>query len=135
MRHSQCTSEPLLNVWQGKDGTVECAHCTCTATLSEVCLHVGAILFYVEVNRCLKTSIYCVPVEYTFKCQHYHIFKDICDINFVGPGKLLLILCISGVYLQMSTLSHFQGYVIPILSGHGAYRHTQPVCKVLISCI
>ena len=48
MRLNSKSHEPW--VVAALDGVVQCAHCTCMAGLGEVCSHVGAILFKVEMG-------------------------------------------------------------------------------------
>nr|XP_008197544.2 PREDICTED: uncharacterized protein LOC103314164 [Tribolium castaneum] len=50
--HSQRLNEPMLQPWiiAEKEGNICSAHCTCIAGLGEVCTHVGALLFTVELN-------------------------------------------------------------------------------------
>lgn len=48
--HSQRLNDPASVVWilAELNGQIICAHCTCTAGLSETCSHVGAICFAIH---------------------------------------------------------------------------------------
>lgn len=50
VKHSMRVKLPPLKPWVviDKSGIVLCAHCTCMAGLGEVCSHVGAMLFALE---------------------------------------------------------------------------------------
>nr|CAH7723786.1 unnamed protein product [Callosobruchus chinensis] len=50
VKHSQRANLKPLHVWCliTKDGSVSTAHCTCMAGNSEVCSHIGAVLFAAE---------------------------------------------------------------------------------------
>ena len=54
MRINNKSHEPWVVV--ALDGVVQCAHCTCMAGLGEVCSHVGALLFKVEMGVRLGLS-------------------------------------------------------------------------------
>ena len=58
--HSQRLNKDPLSAWLiSKDsGEILCGHCNCMAGLGEVCTHVAAILFWIEITvkiRCKKT--------------------------------------------------------------------------------
>ena len=67
MRHSQRANDPPVNTWVTceHDGTVEAGHCTCMAGLGEVCSHVEAILFYVELASWVSTT--CTQIGCVWK--------------------------------------------------------------------
>lgn len=54
-----------VDVWVivAKDGSISSAHCTCMAGNSEVCSHVGAILFAAEYANTMKQSRSCTDVK------------------------------------------------------------------------
>ena len=92
MRHSQHVNEPLLQVWVicEDDGAINSAHCTCMAGLSEVCSHVGAILFYLEsAFRVAKT---CTQTDCKWKeprLVETIPYARIMDIPFTKPKSLI----------------------------------------------
>ena len=92
MRHSQRANEPLLRVWVicEDDGVIESAHCTCMAGLSEVCSHMGAILFYLEsAFRVAKT---CTQTDCKWKKPRLVEtipYARIMDIPFTKPKSLI----------------------------------------------
>jgi hypothetical protein len=65
VKHSQRTTEKNLAVWVifQEDGSVCTAHCTCMAGTSEVCSHVGAILFAAEYATKMKEDVSCTGVK------------------------------------------------------------------------
>lgn len=58
VKHSQRMNEASLMPWiiTDKDGSIISGHCTCMAGVGEVCSHVGALLFAVEVAVKIRTS-------------------------------------------------------------------------------
>lgn len=65
MNHSQKMNEPPLHVWVmcNQDGSVETAHCTCMAGASEVCSHVGAVLYALEYIHTSRSTTSSTDVE------------------------------------------------------------------------
>nr|XP_023015349.1 uncharacterized protein LOC111504870 [Leptinotarsa decemlineata] len=61
VKHSQRANAKPLDVWciVTKDGSIATAHCICMAGASEVCSHVGAILFAAEYAHQKKNSSSC----------------------------------------------------------------------------
>lgn len=64
MKHSQRANEKPLDVWciVAQDGSISTAHCTCMAGSSEVCSHVGAVLFAAEYANKRKEEVSCTDV-------------------------------------------------------------------------
>ena len=90
--HSQRINEALTNTWikTTDDGEVDCTHCDCMAGLDEVCLHVGAILFYVEAVRRNK-SCTDVPCSWSMPSSVDKIpYARIADIDFMAPKSIIL---------------------------------------------
>ena len=88
MRHSQCANDPPVNTWVTceHDGTVEAGHCTCMAGLGEVCSHVAAILFYLELASRVSTT--CTKIGCVWKEPHLVEtipYTRIMDIPFTKP--------------------------------------------------
>ncbi|KAH1015620.1 hypothetical protein HUJ04_006973 [Dendroctonus ponderosae] len=65
VKHSQKPNAKALRAWCiiTKDGTVANGHCTCMAGNSEVCSHIGALLFLYRCGLCRP----CPQ-----KCQLFH---------------------------------------------------------------
>lgn len=64
MKHSQRANLKPLDVWTivSEDGSICTAHCKCMAGKSEVCSHVGALLFAVEYTS-RKEPVSCTDVR------------------------------------------------------------------------
>ena len=72
------------------DGTVKCAHCNCKAGLREVCSNISAILFYVEVQRRVK-SYTDLPCQWIMLFSIEAIpFSRIHDLDFSMLKSILL---------------------------------------------
>ena len=91
VRHSQSVSSPNLQPWVAleNNGTVICAHFTCTAGLGEACSHISAILYSLWsrtklVEDALCTSKACQWIEPSLRPVEYARVKD---IDFTSPGK------------------------------------------------
>ena len=65
VKHSQRANLKPLDVWVivAADGSISTAHCSCMAGLSEVCSHVGAILFAAEYATKIKEGISCTDIK------------------------------------------------------------------------
>ena len=87
--HSQKLSAPCLQPWVGveKDSKVLCAHCTCKAGLSEACLHVVVLLFAVDMNTQMKTSLSCTSMPCSWLPPSFQAvpYAEISDIKFYTP--------------------------------------------------
>lgn len=64
VKHSQRANMKPTDVWciVNKDGSICTAHCTCMAGNSEVCSHVGAVLFAAEYANAKKEAMSCTDV-------------------------------------------------------------------------
>lgn len=64
MKHSRL-NEPPLQVWiiNQEDGSVDTPHCTCMAGISEVCSHVGTILYALEHIYSSRESTSCTDIQ------------------------------------------------------------------------
>lgn len=64
MKHSQRAKANPLDTWIiiNKDGSVSNGHCTCMAGNSEVCSHIGALLFTAEYVNSKKCEVSCTDV-------------------------------------------------------------------------
>lgn len=76
MKHSQKMNEVPADAWvlANINGKIICAHCTCTAGLSETCSHVGAICFAVASMK--ESSNIVIVAKYTLsflKVLTYHL--------------------------------------------------------------
>lgn len=89
VRHSQSVSASQLKPWVAaeKGGTIICSHCTCMAGLGEVCSHIAAVLFAVEVHNRLKdTSCTSQPCAWLSPTMKNVTYASISDINFTTPA-------------------------------------------------
>ena len=61
VNHSYALSATPLHPWVvvKSSGVVVCGHCTCMAGLSEMCSHVGALLFWLEFIVRKREEISC----------------------------------------------------------------------------
>lgn len=61
-------NEKPLNVWVivEEDGSILTANCTCMAGISEVCSHVGAVLYAIENAYSKSESVSCTDVKATW---------------------------------------------------------------------
>ena len=81
-----------MNTWVlcEVDGTVEAGHCTCMASLGEVCSHVAAILFYLESASRVTTT--CTQTDCAWKQPRLVEtipYARIMDIPFTKPKGTL----------------------------------------------
>ena len=82
-----------LEAWVivSSDGTVQSAHCTCMAGLSEGCSHIAAVLFALEHGSRVskEASVTDVPAYGLLpSAVKFSIpFKRICDMDFRSPSK------------------------------------------------
>lgn len=97
-------SEPPLLVWVlvDDDGSIETAHCTCVAGASEVCSHVGAVLFALEYITIYMrtTTILRTTFERMCNCARTTDLNDRGHLNGQHISKLF-----SGVNLSMYSYS------------------------------
>ncbi|CAN7940649.1 unnamed protein product, partial [Ixodes hexagonus] len=72
VNHSLSLSVPPLKVWLlvKDDGEVVAAHCTCMAGNGEVCSHIAALLFYLEVGVRLRDEQSCTDGLSTWLPPH-----------------------------------------------------------------
>lgn len=67
--HSMRVNVKPLQAWiiAAGDGEIQSAHCSCMAGLAEACIHIAAILFYVEnaVHFIQEKSVTDVPAYWT----------------------------------------------------------------------
>ncbi|KAK5648187.1 hypothetical protein RI129_003079 [Pyrocoelia pectoralis] len=68
VKHSQRMSEKSLDTWVivNEDGSIRTAHCTCMAGSSEICSHVGAILYAAEYAAKTKETVSCTDTKATW---------------------------------------------------------------------
>ncbi|KAM9409450.1 uncharacterized protein KZ484_001659 isoform 1-T1 [Pholidichthys leucotaenia] len=86
--HSQCLNDPPLRPWVAchKDGEVLAAHCTCKPGLGEVCAHVAAVLFYLEVTVKISHGVTStsLPCEWIKTSTAKGRYLEATDIDFTS---------------------------------------------------
>ena len=65
VRHSYAATKSLLKPWViiQTNGTVEVAHCTCMAGLTETCSHIRGILHWVEPAALIRNDTPCASLK------------------------------------------------------------------------
>lgn len=89
MKHSQKASAKPLEVWciVSKEGYVSAAHCTCMAGNSEVCSHVGAILFAAEYANKKKEEVSCTDTLGTWMMPSTSAKLPLVPVNEMNWGN------------------------------------------------
>ena len=99
-RHSQKMNDALISVWviAEKDRTIRSTHCLrCKAELSESCLHIASILFYIKAwTRMHSKSIGLHPwsemhMAVTINCKRHSLCQN-AGHNFTSTRKLKVVL-------------------------------------------
>jgi hypothetical protein len=69
------------------DGIIESAHCTCMAGLGECCIHVAALLFYIDdcIRKKEDVTPTMVPAYWKTPASKAVEYAEIKDINFSTP--------------------------------------------------
>ncbi|XP_065659182.1 uncharacterized protein LOC136083630 [Hydra vulgaris] len=87
------SNNPVYNVWvliKKKSGTIKSADCNCAAGISGCCIHVGALLWYVEHSVKIGDNITCTskPLEWlktSKKVQKLYGPSMLSEIEIVKP--------------------------------------------------
>ena len=91
--HSMMINDKPLDPWLliSEDGTVQSAHCTCMAGLSEGCSHIAAVLFAMENGTRITqdASVTDVPAYWLFPtpAKLASPFQKIREMNFQSASK------------------------------------------------
>ena len=90
--HSQRLSEAPLLPWiiSKLNGEIICGHCNCMAGLAEVCTHVAALLFWVEISVKIRESstVTDKPAYWVAPSNPTKIIpKQVKDIDFRAPKQ------------------------------------------------
>ncbi|VDI16885.1 Hypothetical predicted protein [Mytilus galloprovincialis] len=125
-----------------RTGTVYCAHCTCMAGLGEVCSHVAALLFKVEIgvkmglNQTSSTSKACqwnstfrkevTPTTITDIFEHIkgRRVKDVCSVQATGSAPMPPPEVIDDLYSLIPNAAFFTSVTTP-----SQIQEPQPVTK------
>ena len=93
-RHSKRMNDALISVWviAEKDRTIRSTHCPrCKAELSESCLPIASILFYIKAWTRIHSKLACTPeVICTWLSPSFPKMQDI--IQFTSTRKLKAVL-------------------------------------------
>ena len=91
--HSMRVNDKPLDPWLliSEDGTVQSAHCTCMAGLSEGCSHIAAVLFAMENGTRItqEAPVTDVPAYWLFPtpAKFASPFQKIREMNFQSASK------------------------------------------------
>ena len=91
--HSMRVNDKPLDPWLliSGDGTVQSAHCTCMAGLSEGCSHIAAVLFAMENGTRItqEAPVTDVPAYWLFPtpAKFASPFQKIREMNFQSASK------------------------------------------------
>ena len=89
VKHLQRLSIAHVKAWVAteQNGTIICAHCNCTAGLGEACSHISAILFTLDANTQVKSTMSCtfLPCSWLPPSFKQVPFARISAIDFINP--------------------------------------------------
>ncbi|CAC5397536.1 unnamed protein product [Mytilus coruscus] len=135
------------------NGTVYCAHCTCMAGLGEVCSHVGALLFKVEmaakigITQTSTTSKACqwnntfrkevTPTTVTDIFQHIkgRRTKDIASVQANGAAPLPPQEVLKELYAIAPNAAFFTSDMTPSIDNPPASKTTESKYPPLLSTL